>query len=413
VYTIFSDDEWRHYDYDRYIALFSDISTVACIENVDKYKRYGINILHVPVCCNPINFYPIKYISKKYDVIFIGAAYGLRLDYVIFLIKSGVNIKVFGPGWDKNQITNKIWGGIPDGMEMNKIINQSKICLNFLWTSYDKNIFQIKGRTMELAGSGAFQITNSTDLLKSYNFSNGINIATFESKSDLVEKINFYLSKPKLRVKIARKSYENAVNNFLWKNYLTPLKQHGHVQIKTSFRSNTILIVKRDEYVNHSINLLDLELSLIEISKMNFGCSLIEHDAIIFLNNNSTINNDTIKMMLFAIVNDNADIAISCFYLDGVWIRFIRRAVERFGFFIRLIPSDAIMYRNSYSQNNSHNKKIAYIEYPTFEIFLPHLRSRILKLFSAYYEELLKRNKISISLISPFLDKVFQKVIFE
>lgn len=95
----FSDDEWRHSSYDRYLALFSDCFTVAVKDNLDKYKSYGlVNVFYMRWGCNPEKFYPITH-DKKYDVTFIGAAYGKRIEYVRFLVANKINIRVFGRGW--------------------------------------------------------------------------------------------------------------------------------------------------------------------------------------------------------------------------------------------------------------------------------------------------------------------------
>ena len=40
--TVFSDDEWRHANYDRYLALYSDVFTIAVKSNLGKYRSYEI-----------------------------------------------------------------------------------------------------------------------------------------------------------------------------------------------------------------------------------------------------------------------------------------------------------------------------------------------------------------------------------
>jgi hypothetical protein len=41
--TVFSDDEWRHFNYDRYLALYSDLFTIAVKDNLKAYQDYGFD----------------------------------------------------------------------------------------------------------------------------------------------------------------------------------------------------------------------------------------------------------------------------------------------------------------------------------------------------------------------------------
>jgi len=108
----FSDDEWRHKNYDRYLALYADAFTIAVRDNVERYLSYGLsNVHYLQWACNPKKFYPVVNDGEIYDVTFIGAAYGKRIDYVRYLISRGVDIKVFGPYWNRYKDLRQYWGG--------------------------------------------------------------------------------------------------------------------------------------------------------------------------------------------------------------------------------------------------------------------------------------------------------------
>ncbi len=110
--TIFSDDEWRHANYDRYIALYSDVFTIAVKSNLEAYREYGLDALYMQWACNPKRFHPLPNQCKDIDVSFIGAAYGQRTDYIRFLISNGINVRMFGRGWDRHGDIRRYWGGI-------------------------------------------------------------------------------------------------------------------------------------------------------------------------------------------------------------------------------------------------------------------------------------------------------------
>ncbi|OCC15877.1 hypothetical protein DBT_0802 [Dissulfuribacter thermophilus] len=217
--TIFSDDEWRHSNYDRYLALYSDIFTIAVKKNISAYHSYGLsNVYYMQWACNPKKYYPIPGLEKKYSVTFIGAAYGKRVEYIRYLLKNNIDIKIFGPKWNHYIGFSKHWGGILSHDKMLEIISQSKINLNFLWTSRDPNRSTIKGRTLELAACKGFQLSNYTEEFKNYGFIEGNHIAIFNNKKDLLEKINFYLTHDDERETIAQRAYNHVLKNHTWQH---------------------------------------------------------------------------------------------------------------------------------------------------------------------------------------------------
>lgn len=110
--TFFSDDEWRYANYDRYLALFSDVFTVAVKDNIVRYRACGLEHVHyLRWGCNPALFHPVAGLEFIYDVTFIGAAYGNRVDYARHLVRAGVRLKVYGPGWSRYDDMREHWGG--------------------------------------------------------------------------------------------------------------------------------------------------------------------------------------------------------------------------------------------------------------------------------------------------------------
>jgi hypothetical protein len=68
-----------------------------------KFRAIGANPLWWPMASNPKYFKPID-VPRTIDASFVGANYALRARYIEHLLKNGVNVQVFGPGW--------LWGTI-------------------------------------------------------------------------------------------------------------------------------------------------------------------------------------------------------------------------------------------------------------------------------------------------------------
>ena len=426
LFTFFSDDEWRHANYDRYLALYSDFFSIAPIRQLEFYSSYGLN--NGIVCqwaCNPQNFYPLDE-DKQYDVTFIGAPYGKRFEYVQFLVENGVDIRVFGKGWDKYPDLKKHWGGYLTAANMLKVISQSKINLNFLWTSRDPNRTTIKGRTMEIPACRAFQLSNHTDELANYGFKDRVNIATFRDKQEMLDKVRYYLRHEKERETIADNAYKFVLDKHTWTQRFAYIFEH----IDQGKASNTIpifkiLVVLQNE-VSHSIKLEDSRME-IHIKKEQ-NCTetdFDQYDGIVFLSQNSTINNETLYMMAFARHCDNSDAALANFYMrlgkENIWIRFWDKIIESHRKIIRFLPQEAICFSPQTAKKivkkQVHWDKVnlSFIEYPGFTVLeMGVFRKRLLKLcfgkydHKAMFQKTLKRCQF-VTALNVGLDHLVQQ----
>ncbi len=400
LFTFFSDDEWRHANYDRYLALYSDFFSIAPKSQLELYSSYGLN--NGMICqwaCNPQDFYPLQNEKKIYDVTFIGAAYGNRVKYIRFLLECGINIKVFGKGWNKVKDIRNYWGGFLSREKMLKIISQSKINLNFLWTSYNPDQTMIKGRTIELSACKAFQLSNYNDELKNYGFQDGLNIAIFHNKEEMAEKINYYLNHCSEMEKIADASYCLALKQHTWKqrfDHIFEMIKNGGKN--SNLKKYNILVVLYGN-ASHNINVNDARMNIDIVYLADFGSQHVsKYDGIIFLEKDSTINNEALRMMAFAINNDKSDIVLSNFRIKygkkEIWIRFNDKYIEKNRDKILMIPIEAKMYSPKTAIqifNNSctcSNSCLSFVEYPTFSFLdLGFFRKKKLQMFFACYDK--------------------------
>lgn len=426
--TVFSDDEWRHSNYDRYLALYSDVFTIAVKDNLDSYRSYGLSPFYMQWACNPEMFYPLPKQSKDIDVSFIGGAYGQRVTYIKFLIANGIKVKVFGRDWDRYADIRPFWGGYLSHKEMLEVIAKSKINLNFLWTSAKKEQCTIKGRTMELSACRAFQLSNTTDEFLNYGFVDGKNIAIFEDEQEVLQKIRYYLENDNKRDVIARKAYEHVLKHHTWKqrfhSIFECLENRTNSFVPIHHKSKVLVVVKQG--VQHQINTCDDRFNISIVgSASDWQKTVMEMDGVVYLDCDSSIDNETLGMMLFGIVADNSDMAVANFYVgkkkSRYWIRVIDRMLERKRSLLRILPAPCFMFSGRYAAKNGcmlspelAQLNVSYIEYPSFWISFSYYRLRKLRFYFAYHGDSRRNLKAYLQsfnfgrALSLIVDKIWQ-----
>ena len=133
----------------RAIASEVDVFLTSSNNSIKKYIVEGGRAIFSPEGANPELFFPIQ-VKNKYDVVFIGALYGIRKRLVEFLKRKNINIVSFGYGSSN---------GVPSFEEMNQIWNESKIVLGHGGIGYSNKLRHLKGRDFEVIMSGACYIT--------------------------------------------------------------------------------------------------------------------------------------------------------------------------------------------------------------------------------------------------------------
>ena len=398
--TVFSDDEWRHANYDRYLALYSDISTITDVGNYERYEEYGINACYMPWACNPDEFYPVSEV-KKYDVTFIGAAYGPRVEYVRFLIAKGIDFRVFGRGWNHVSGMKKYWGGFLSHEEMLHVISQSKINLNFLWTSASTEASVIKGRVMELAACRGFQLSSPAVDLERNGFIDKENIVVFHGKEDFLEKVVHYLNEAGEREVIAQNGYQHVLLHHTWKQRFQHVFENLDSALNahpSEFKNYRVRVVMK-KGVHHQVTLDDKRLDIEMVDEETEWLKCLDRvDGVIHLTHDSTLNNEAIYMMAFGLVADKSDMVAANFYVgykeSRKWIRFKDRQIERRRDLLRLLPIECLMFSGDYAsrhgcslQADVRECKVSYIEYPFFGVKLSYYWTRKLRLYFAHHRD--------------------------
>lgn len=210
----FSDKQqkyiWRHYlsslPYCDFIFAFRE-------KNIIDYNKIGfqnVDLLRIYYIVNR-NF-PIEHVSDskyKADVLFVGHFEDDgRDEYIKRLIEAGINIKLYGPGWERSKYYSffkEKFGEIKRlDKDYNLCINSCKIALVFL-SKLNNDTYTT--RCFEIPATKTFMLSEYTNDLDDM-FQEGIEAEYFRDYDELLKKIKHYLENDKNREEIALAGYQ-------------------------------------------------------------------------------------------------------------------------------------------------------------------------------------------------------------
>ena len=195
-------------------------------------SKTGNTRVHLlPICCDPLLHRPISLTPKEQeeygcDLTIAGNLYTYR----ICLLEQfqDYDLKIWGGQhkWLRHPLCAKQTGRAVRGQEKSKAMRAAKIVLN---NNHYANIAGINKRTFEMAGCGAFQITDAPGIADA--FEPGREIVTFDTKADLKQKVDYYLAHPEERKEIADRAQQraHAEHTFAdrWRQLLQILTEEG------------------------------------------------------------------------------------------------------------------------------------------------------------------------------------------
>ncbi|MFF2483986.1 glycosyltransferase [Paenibacillus sp. NPDC058071] len=191
---------------------------------VELYRSIGCPSVHyLPFCASPEQFQPVNTErGRRKDITFIGSAYYNRVRYFNAAASylSARNTLISGIWWDrldrfdllKDRIKLDNW---MDPQETGLCYNASKIVINMHRAHNDpehnRNSFGVTAaspnpRTFEIAACAAFQLCDVRDDL-AFFYKPDVEIATYSSPQELVEKLDYYLRHEEERREIALRGY--------------------------------------------------------------------------------------------------------------------------------------------------------------------------------------------------------------
>lgn len=148
--------------------------------------------------------------NKKIDVLFVGAKFPIREQYVDYLRKNKINVLCHGPGWKNEPIY------------FEKLVNKyrtSRVVLNF-----PKEDSGFSDRVFHVLGCGSFMLTKyCSDLPKL--FEKETHLDWFNTPEECLKLVNYYLEHEAVRERIAQQGYNYGLKKFTWKKRVEEMLQ--------------------------------------------------------------------------------------------------------------------------------------------------------------------------------------------
>ena len=225
------DDMMYHYT-NRITASACDFILSGCPLSTIKFQELGYEAIWIPVESSSSIFNNLKE-KKIHDVLFFGRKKNNRSKIIDFLKQNNINLLECGP---YDEISNTF-------QKLNKLINQSKIVLNFSeqdntkynynQLSYFKHHYSIKGRVYFTGMCGSLCISQynpASELLFKEN-----ELPYFYNEDDCLKKIRNYLSDD-IKLQEATKKYMNKCLEFEDNNYMNKVKVFMDKTNKTNYK---------------------------------------------------------------------------------------------------------------------------------------------------------------------------------
>ncbi|WP_242403825.1 CgeB family protein [Paenibacillus pini] len=224
-YTDMTTQSVTHYDY------------VFTLESncIPLYKELGcVNVHHLPFAAYTGHYHPLKTPSPvRREISFIGSAYWNRVNFLSPIMGNLMqhNTMVNGIWWDRlpeyglyqHKIELNKWMGPEDTAAA---YNSSKIVINLHRSheddSVNNNAIKIPAgspnpRTFEISACATLQLSDSRDDLTKF-YTPGVEIETYSSPQELLEKVEYYLTHEKERCEIALNALQRTYRDHTYNN---------------------------------------------------------------------------------------------------------------------------------------------------------------------------------------------------
>ena len=173
---------------------FFDVNVVYRNANINDYNIAGSSkTILFPPAFIPELIPDLSGIDYIYDVVFIGYAEQKRLDYINFLLSKGIQVKIFGTGWELQKIHSSYQFGTiisAHGKAYYHALRSARINLAFL---SDLNEDVYTRRNFEIPGMGGLMLSERTEELTSL-FVEGKEAFFYSNPEELLEQINIILA---------------------------------------------------------------------------------------------------------------------------------------------------------------------------------------------------------------------------
>ena len=208
---------------------------------IKDYQAMGAHPIYMQEAANP-NIYKPYDLAKEVDVSFVGQAYGERPEFIHFLRGQGIDVRVWGPGWEylvdypsRNPL-RRLWKSFqkPDGrirfpqaivggrlsdLDLVKTYSRSKVNLGFSSCgethTQGERILQIRLRDFEVPMSGGFYLVEYMEELEEF-FETGKEIVCYRGREECAEKAKYYLAHESERERIRQAGHQRCLRDHTW-----------------------------------------------------------------------------------------------------------------------------------------------------------------------------------------------------
>lgn len=195
--------------YDRILS-FSKVTTGFFAET------RGLNASYFPFGAHPIKLPDIS--QAAHEVLFVGSG-DLRRILLLEHIKERVH--VYGNRWQRNfplmskQLQQRVVDKPVWGEALHQLFADADIILNITRAPFYAAETGINLRIFEALAAGKFLLTDYCDEVVEM-FEPGVEIETFKSSRELIEKVGYYLAHPEQRVRIAQAGHKKFLERYTW-----------------------------------------------------------------------------------------------------------------------------------------------------------------------------------------------------
>lgn len=204
-----TDDSWKYEQFSRFIAPAFHIYATTYASAMAKAQRDGYtNFVLTQWAANSARCAPPQPAAQcRYQVTFIGTAYGIRPHWMSQLAERGIEVECFGYGWHKGPVAAE---------QIPQIIRDSLVSLNFadapsgLAGVTARGGRQIKARVFEVPGAGGLLLTERAEHLEEF-YHLGDEVEQFGDAAELADKIGYLLAHPAARDRIAQAGYARTI----------------------------------------------------------------------------------------------------------------------------------------------------------------------------------------------------------
>jgi len=228
-----TDDSWKYDQFSRFLAPAFDVYATTSSAAFHKARNDGHQnfVLTQWAASTDSLAEPLPADKCRYQVTFVGTAYGNRSRWIRRLKDSGIEVECFGHGWNRGPLRAE---------EVKRVMRESVISLNF----GDSGLHmvglapyrsrQIKARVFEIPGAGGFLMTENAEGLRDF-YRPDQEVIVFDGIEDLRDKISYFLDHEEERNNIAFRGYERTFRDHTYDKRFQELFRVGlHYQTAVS-----------------------------------------------------------------------------------------------------------------------------------------------------------------------------------